>query len=225
MDRIEYENVYFISIHPPLAGRDSTIFLTVSAMDLFQSTRPSRDGTPRVDAESAHLYYFNPPAPRGTGHQRRLKLPVFLPIFQSTRPSRDGTRSFFLDAGPINHFNPPAPRGTGRIIRWKFFVKQQFQSTRPSRDGTLPRIREIVTTIFQSTRPSRDGTLIENFSEAFREFQSTRPSRDGTIQHDVAELRHVYFNPPAPRGTGQKGANMTYYAQNFNPPAPRGTGP
>ena len=34
-----------ISIHPPLAGRDSADRADVSNIDIFQSTRPSRDGT------------------------------------------------------------------------------------------------------------------------------------------------------------------------------------
>ena len=83
-----------ISIHPPLAGRDTTYFTPVARKYLrFQSTRPSRDGTPGTFPFPGRVRYFNPPAPRGTG----------------------------LGYGGIeklvSYFNPPAPRGTGRKTR------------------------------------------------------------------------------------------------------------
>ena len=108
-----------ISIHPPLAGRDprsatrprsrknfnppaprgtgpvssrdgTCMRLAVAGKDIFQSTRPSRDGTRDRNHRKASGRYFNPPAPRGTG-----RVPLSWP-------------------GILRDFNPPAPRGTGQ---------------------------------------------------------------------------------------------------------------
>ena len=59
-----------ISIHPPLAGRDQTEAAVKAFQKAFQSTRPSRDGTPTTSYRTIY----------------RIR-------FQSTRPSRDGTAS------------------------------------------------------------------------------------------------------------------------------------
>ena len=78
-----------ISIHPPLTGRDSgpsrcclpgNYFnppaphgtglvrgIPSLRMSVFQSTRPSRDGTNMSFVSPVAYYHFNPPAPHGTG--------------------------------------------------------------------------------------------------------------------------------------------------------------
>ena len=61
---------------------------------LFQSTRPSRDGTLQ-----------------GTTHKGFEE-------FQSTRPSRDGTHTLHGDDHSLYDFNPPVPRGTGRLLQY-----------------------------------------------------------------------------------------------------------
>ena len=193
-----------ISIHPPLAGRDTSRSHRPTSTKIFQSTRPSRDGT--------LLAYLDENDPE---------------VFQSTRPSRDGTKGtdkcpFHTlisihpplagrDASSLSvslhasNFNPPAPRGTGRMGvqagpralcisihpplagRDKTRIKTngrklEFQSTRPSRDGTHP-IRGLHdcgrSISIHPPLAGRDGSTTRARG-AIWIFQSTRPSRDGT---------------------------------------------
>ena len=107
-----YMAVQPISIHPPLAGRDNQF-----VHHLF---RP---------------YYFNPPAPCGTGHGwAGDNAPKW--EFQSTRPLRDGTVLSVREQVSYRDFNPPAPCGTGQMRPDRILQVTKFQSTRPLRDGT-----------------------------------------------------------------------------------------
>ena len=82
-----------ISIHPPLAGRDEDqVMHLVSTFDIsIHPPLAGRDPRSRLLICSQESY-FNPPAPRGTGHGISIDS-IELLIFQSTRPSRDGTES------------------------------------------------------------------------------------------------------------------------------------
>ena len=102
----------YISIHPPLAGRDG-----------------------RTRRQPSRMSHFNPPAPRGTGRPYSV-ITSSDQLFQSTRPSRDGTNQLVtLNTKCEISIHPPL---AGRDIVTKFIkqILQQFQSTRPSRDGT-----------------------------------------------------------------------------------------
>ena len=104
--------VRLISIHPPLAGRDTDALKASALRSAFQSTRPLRGGTrllcckqkptsisihpPLAGRDSdgqtdlSRPQYFNPPAPCGAGLWEAV----------ASRSFRD--------------FNPPAPCGAGR---------------------------------------------------------------------------------------------------------------
>ena len=119
-----------ISIHAPLAGRDTTSVVpgTMSVI-VFQSTRPSRGATPPSPEPCPLPMYFNPRAPHGARlciHLGQLRLL----LFQSTRPMRGAT---------------------AQIVT--FIYRSVFQSTRPSRGATSINSVIISSEIFQSTRP------------------------------------------------------------------------
>ena len=102
----------YISIHSPLAGRDDNAEEAASSLGIFQSTRPSRGETRRV---------------------RQVLPDVYISI-HSPLAGRDWT---------------------ARRSCWAW---QAFQSTRPSRGETPPGAKVGVLLIFQSTRPSRGET-------------------------------------------------------------------
>ena len=80
-----------ISIHPPLAGRDSGLFAGQRASNI--SIHPPLAGRDSGDATfTTRSGYFNPPAPCGAGlFFENLKIGIV--SFQSTRPLRGGTWS------------------------------------------------------------------------------------------------------------------------------------
>ena len=178
---------------------------------IFQSTRPSRDGTGVEPALNDDVMHFNPPVPRGTGPGDAAATAEGA-AFQSTRPSRDGTgllasasaelcisihpslagRDLYNWSSTLlttSHFNPPVPRGTGLILPTKSTESKQI-SIHPSLAG-------------------RDGRCAE-YKDKKEVFQSTRPSRDGTEpQTDTIPLT-CDFNPPVPRGTGRTVRGIPY---------------
>ena len=79
-----------ISIHAPLAGRDSASMTHFFASPLFQSTRPVRGATGFCTMTGSGLPHFNPRAPCGA---RRSGRGSHQPVdrFQSTRPVRGAT--------------------------------------------------------------------------------------------------------------------------------------
>ena len=106
----------WISIHPPLAGRDS-VRLT-EMLRLVISIHPPLAG--RDSGKIGGRWYysgdFNPPAPCGAGPR-----PVY-------------------PAEGLSDFNPPAPCGAGPQRCKVFLYRAPFQSTRPLRGGTLVRL-------------------------------------------------------------------------------------
>ena len=124
-----------ISIHAPLAGRDSC-----SSNCLFISS------------------YFNPRAPRGARPPANLCWCSHW-IFQSTRPSRGATYPFrpWSSSSQISIHAPLA--GRDFVLPTHRRSCHAFQSTRPSRgatDGCCGVFENIAQ--FQSTRPSRGAT-------------------------------------------------------------------
>ena len=148
-----------ISIHPPLAGRDAIASSVENPSSLFQSTRPSRDGTSWKPGSMVCPLNFNPPAPRGTGPELEALTGVRYDI--SIHPplaGRDGIDVMTFSMDGISIHPPLAGRDCLPLfhVGWPLL----FQSTRPSRDGTrrIQALRSALT--FQSTRPSRDGTNV-----------------------------------------------------------------
>ena len=191
----------------------------------FQSTRPSRDGTPIISVSLILHSDFNPPVPRGTGQHHQAEKQRWSAI--SIHPSlagRDNDRICLC----LSHFG--------------------FQSTRPSRDGTSYPSADIFLPLAISIHPSlagRDGSDIRRLHGCryfnppvprgtgplthlcpsfLLQFQSTRPSRDGTLIRSNMDAFLLYFNPPVPRGTGRLCGQALQNRGNFNPPVPRGTG-
>ena len=125
----------FISIHPPLAGRDvlpiypnrqqtyfnppaprgtglSGVYDNISTVR-FQSTRPSRDGTSPNCVQGPRLQFQSTrPSRDGTKQcrlfQRREQISIHPPLAGRDRPASLLTAAYV-------HFNPPAPRGTGPV--------------------------------------------------------------------------------------------------------------
>ena len=145
-----------ISIHPPLAGRDSC----------WCSARTRR-------------WHFNPPAPCGAGlcHEHREKAEyrfqstrplrggTFLSqngitfyVFQSTRPLRGGTGPRCDERGRGTDFNPPAPCGAGPNKRAANRHNQNFNPPAPCGAGPDRHGYFFFIHVFQSTRPLRGGT-------------------------------------------------------------------
>ena len=191
-----------ISIHAPLAGRDT-----------------------RLRQFAARVRHFNPRAPRGA-RLRRHDLARLRVAFQSTRPSRGATNKMKVAVQNLTisihaplagrdsrkrvwkastaNFNPRAPRGARRVHGRTQGIYSRFQSTRPSRGATwltregircfsnfnprAPRgarpprpVLLVHEPIFQSTRPSWGATESSCPLLISSEFQSTRPSWGATV--------------------------------------------
>ena len=167
--------------------------------------------------------HFNPPTPRGVGHQRRQ-----------------------TPQAPA-HFNPPTPRGVGLALRNSKPRRILFQSTHPAWGGTQPggghqHPRAI------SIHPPRvgwDGKARQS-SIAPNNFNPPTPRGVGRRTSQAASPRND-FNPPTPRGVGPSTTaplmpltcisihpprvgwdppvSLTPSSlANFNPPTPRGVG-
>ena len=102
-----------ISIHAPLAGRDSALLFHACRASVFQSTRPLRGATASSFRSPRPGSNFNPRAPCGA----RPHTPASRSVscrFQSTRPLRGATETA-RTAAPVAHdFNPRAPCGARR---------------------------------------------------------------------------------------------------------------
>ena len=123
----------WISIHPPLAGRDLAFEIIPLVTLEFQSTRPSRGETLFSISLSPSAFNFNPPAPRGArpasqadmlaedwdfnppaprGARPRKIQKLYVTTIISIHPPLAGRDlSHFHKKTPKKYFNPPAPRG------------------------------------------------------------------------------------------------------------------
>ena len=147
---------------------------------LFQSTRPSRDGTQgRQGSPPRKEFQSTCPSRDGTAVE---PVQVINLQFQSTRPSRDGTAELSWadheDAWISIH---PSLAGRDRAEPVRFIPSVLFQSTRPSRDGTFrKRDQRKRSDHFNPPVPRGTGRKRFEASGCTETFQSTRPSRDGT---------------------------------------------
>ena len=187
-----------ISIHSPLAGRDTSRRRIGGLTNDFNPLAPR--GARRVQTDVQPIVNnFNPLAPRGA----RLR--------------RNGW------ASTSRNFNPLAPRGARRKDYSPPPEWMEFQSTRPSRGETAAPVvhgRWIDISI-HSPLAGRDPFPVSTLLAAYisihsplagrdvrkmrrmgraREFQSTRPSRGETPRWRCPLPRCRHFNPLAPRG-------------------------
>ena len=178
-----------ISIHPPLAGRD-TICVKIDGRFIISIHPPlaGRDdfgGELRVGVRiSIHPPLAGRDPSRGGAGGRRL-------LFQSTRPLRGGTTCREPGQTP-DDFNPPAPCGAGlpagsrgkhRMIsihpplagrdleqqaynRWY----NEFQSTRPLRGGTAILHKKTVQNIAYCTKSAFTLAVLSGFLALMRPF-------------------------------------------------------
>ena len=125
----------FISIHPPLAGRDAAVSAAQNPI---------------------HISIHPPLAGRDAGHDS-AELVTWISIHPPLA-GRD-TIGQYVPGAALN-FNPPAPCGAGLRHRIYEAFGLEFQSTRPLRGGTAVLKHSGLTQEFQSTRPLRGGTAI-----------------------------------------------------------------
>ena len=124
-----------ISIHKALAGLDVYSYSHFTVLAKFQSTRPSRASTNKL--EQFRLYN----------------------LFQSTRPSRAST---FWEAIKQLPEKISIHKALAGLDVTKLFGRSPagiFQSTRPSRASTGISLSKGSFLQFQSTRPSRASTI------------------------------------------------------------------
>ena len=217
-----------ISIHAPLAGRDSLY------------SRPT-----------SRQMHFNPRAPCGA---RRISWTVRPPppVFQSTRPLRGATYRLLRPTRDIAisihaplagrdslrpacfilppNFNPRAPCGARRFDYWGELCSDEFQSTRPLRGATqqgshggFP-LSDFNPRAPCGARPGRTGIQEQGgdfnprapcgarlnsgiFNSARIPFQSTRPLRGATREIPIPSAMPLYFNPRAPCGARRRDAS------------------
>ena len=213
-------NVLPISIHAPLAGRDTPSHRGFITSSLFQSTRPLRGATPTPS------WSTSPPEFQSTRPLRGATATITTysncEIFQSTRPLRGAT--FRFDAATGGHV---------------------FQSTRPLRGATVDNSPAVTTTYISIHAPlaGRDpnGSCWARTGERF---QSTRPLRGATGRFFIApfsgfisihaplagrDVRYfglmtapAHFNPRAPCGARRLATPCGCGRRDFNPRAPCG---
>ena len=192
-----------ISIHPSLAGRDTSICSHRLSCLYFNPPVPRGTGRGRRTVNLVHDEDFNPPVPRGTGLGRTGH--AFFHLCISIHPSlagRDAIEDMSVSASTLISIHPSL---AGRDIMSSTF------------DTKLP--------IFQSTRPSRDGTGMHGKHQLWTDnFNPPVPRGTGPCRPKSCS-RGQDFNPPVPRGTGRRRVSDRVYPSYFNPPVPRGTGP
>ena len=193
-----FREMFGISTHAPLAGRDRYSVSTASEPSLFQPTRPLRGATSWDARRPARSCYFNPRAPCGA------------------RP--DAAR---LLAVPW-YFNPRAPCGARlrRSVGLQWCI--QFQPTRPLRGATTTTSQAATWILFQPTRPLRGATLFIFGQLNNKLFQPTRPLRGATsAQRDAKRDLRISTHAPL-AGRDQVTVVTKTRTTNFNPRAPCG---
>ena len=112
------KDLFEISTHAPLAGRDSRSWSNASLLAGFQPTRPLRGATVFGAVVLRMLIHFNPRAPCGARPVTKINVVTEI-TFQPTRPLRGATNlviGFLL----LILFQPTRPlRGaTGGVVQW-----------------------------------------------------------------------------------------------------------
>ena len=172
-----------VSIHAPLAGRDPLPGFTHPGAWLFQSTRPLRGATLRqicgvqIVAVSIHA----PLAGRDSTAKRMYSRFVYVSI-HAPLAGRDACPRVTSNVGRC--FNPRAPCGARRKAVQQRSVHGVVSIHAPlaGRDVVSPSA-ENKQEKFQSTRPLRGATEDGKIKNADDLFQSTRPLRGATPEH------------------------------------------
>ena len=151
------KDLFEISTHAPLAGRDSRSWSNASLLAGFQPTRPLRGATVFGAVVLRMLIHFNPRAPCGARPVTKINVVTEI-TFQPTRPLRGATSLWNI-----------VPR------------EAKFQPTRPLRGATLVFITTVTWIKFQPTRPLRGATNEDKQNTKNSKFQPTRPLRGATI--------------------------------------------
>ena len=134
-----------ISIHPPLAGRDSGRRSPRRLRPI--SIHPPLAGRDKKLVQAKYTVAdFNPPAPCGAGRSGRLL--------------RRGRRDF----------NPPAPCGAGQVKIVHRSTLAKFQSTRPLRGGTAILHKKTVQNIAYCTKSAFTLAVLSGFLALMRPF-------------------------------------------------------
>ena len=170
-----------ISIHAPHAGRDQLFFPTLLLLSLFQSTRPMRGATQKLQQYGSSTQNFNPRAPCGA----RLDV-------------------LFLHALTRCDFNPRAPCGARRFRYVTVAFVWSFQSTRPMRGATfyiLPTMRARDISIHAPHAGRDAGDKYITGSNCISIHAPLAGCDVEHIQHTV--WFSPYFNPRAPCGARQ----------------------
>ena len=134
-----------ISIHPPLAGRDTYLRSIRRACCHFNPPAPCGAG-PAFLRDTLSRAHFNPPAPCGAGQER------------------GGRR------GERRDFNPPAPCGAGPVPLSSYTPPLLFQSTRPLRGGPAILHKKAVQNIAYCTKSAFTLAVLSGFLALMRPF-------------------------------------------------------
>ena len=153
-------NLYNISTHAPLAGRDRT----ASSMK-----RPRR--------------HFNPRAPCGARPMKSLMTPLPL-VFQPTRPLRGATRHVRAENRSPIDFNPRAPCGARPMAMRLPFILVVISTHAPLAGRDLLRFSGLTmkTLNFNPRAPCGARLPEEDYASPTIIFQPTRPLRGATAK-------------------------------------------
>ena len=147
-----------ISIHAPLAGRDKPSIDTMQAIMLFQSTRPLRGATELDDNSHNTPEHFNPRAPCGA--RPAVLMGVVMCGVISIHAPLAGRDSPTLKC-PLyqTNFNPRAPCGARRDPPKPRNRPADFNPRAPCGARRWRSVSSSPQLIFQSTRPLRGATV------------------------------------------------------------------
>ena len=215
-----------ISIHAPLAGRDSASMTHFFASPLFQSTRPMRGATNSSFQRYFFCHYFNPRAPCGArrrncssmGQVHKISIHAphagrdcqaahrepYCTNFNPRAPCGARLDVLFLHALTRCDFNPRAPCGARRFRYVTVAFVWSFQSTRPMRGATfyiLPTMRARDISIHAPHAGRDAGDKYITGSNCISIHAPLAGCDVEHIQHTV--WFSPYFNPRAPCGARQ----------------------
>ena len=228
-----WEATLRISIHPPREGWDPDDHRLPDRRTI--SIHPPREGWD-VYAETYNRkqHYFNPPTPRGVGHQsargclvpqRDFNPPTPRGVGQdpldgsacllsiSIHPPREGwDGNLCLTFRGTSYFNPPTPRGVGRPPQEPSRYRSHFNPPTPRGVGRLLALCQRRFSQFQSTHPARGGTRqTGNKNSAILLFQSTHPARGGTTYPAQERQPDIISIHPPREGWDTPLAMMQYH--------------
>ena len=171
----EESDVYQISTHAPLAGRDIVIGVKVCLSPSFQPTRPLRGATERTSPPSARTRHFNPRAPCGARH--RLGSNWLWDLRISTHAPLAGRDFWPFQSQAHVHISTHAPlAGRDSTACSSFDLDFTFQPTRPLRGATISPLSSTgYCTGFQPTRPLRGATVPRSQAAAEIEISTHAP--------------------------------------------------